>query len=251
MWRPSQTTLYLFVVALGLATISRLIGLIDHLLSVATNHKQAVDAIISFWSPTIKFSLALFLLLYLANHWWSTDDTEGATDSSVSPFNKMVLAGRDDNTMERILNRSENVLEEQLSVLNDTDDKAVRTVRVEVILLAAIASAAQIGNGSLPLNIWMKIGGVLIIASIVAGIFTYSSSQPDFGPGPRYVQQWIADAAEKEKIHLELMNGYSKAINHNRGVIEDSSVYLYATQILLVLGIVFGGIGVLTVLNNI
>lgn len=161
MDRPSRNTLYLVAISIGLATVFRLVGLIAHLISVVTHLHQAVGGFLSFWVPTIIVSMPLFLCLYVVHHLWFRDDKNNLPEDLTPAFDDITQADRNPDALKRILDRSESVLEDQLSVLNDTDDKAVRTVRVEVILLAVIASAAQIANGSLSINIWMKVGACL------------------------------------------------------------------------------------------
>ncbi|MFC4447514.1 hypothetical protein [Halorussus aquaticus] len=94
----------------------------------------------------------------------------------------------------------------------------------------------------------MKTGGALVIGSIVAGVFTYSTSSPDFGPGPTYVHANFEDGDGRTDIYVELLEGHNEAIAHNRGQVNDSGRYLFVTQILLVGALVLGGIGVLIVL---
>lgn len=149
-------------------------------------------------------------------------------------------------SLERTLDRAESILEKQLAILADTHDRAVRTVRVEVVLLGAIASVAQITPDRVPMNAWLQAGGVLLIGSIAVGIFTSGSSSPDFGPGPSYVRSNIDSGDPNTDVYLRLLQGYSEAISYNNDVLSDSATYLFVSQGLLIGSVALGSIGVLT-----
>jgi hypothetical protein len=79
------------------------------------------------------------------------------------------------------------VLDHHIQLSNDIDGKAMRTVRVEIILLAALVSAAQfVGPESQFINPLTKYGTMFVVLSLMTGIATYSYSSPDFGTGPQY-----------------------------------------------------------------
>ena len=146
-------------------------------------------------------------------------------------------------SLERTLDRAESVLEGQLTELTDIDDKAAKTVRIGAILFGAVVSSSQLVPGTLSTNVWMEVGGVLVLGSMVVGIFTYSTSSPDYGPDPSYVRSNIESGEPNEDVYLELLQGYRKAITTNRRIVNDSTRYLFVTQILLAIGIIAGSIG--------
>lgn len=148
-------------------------------------------------------------------------------------------------SLERTLDRAESVLEGQLADLTDTDDKAVRTVRIETVLLGAIASVGQVTPKPVPLNFWLKAGGILLVGSLVAGIFTASSASPDYGPGPGYVKSNFESGDSNEEVYLELLQGYREAISHNSVVMRDSARYFFVTRGLLVGSVLLGTVGTL------
>ena len=165
------------------------------------------------------------------------EPTFGELDVVNSPTTKT-------ESLERTLGRAESVLENQLALLSDTDDKAVQTVRIEMVLLGVIVSISQITAKPIPVNVWMKLGGVLVISSIIAGVFTYSSSSPDFGPDPNYVYSNFESGDTNEDVYLELLQGYDEAISYNSNVVNDSAKHLFITQGLLIAGITVGASGV-------
>lgn len=146
-------------------------------------------------------------------------------------------------SLERTLDRAESVLEGQLTYLTDTHDKAVRTVRIGVVLLGVIASSSELVPSAIPLNGWIKASLALVVGSIAAGIFTSSSSSPDYGPGPSYVRSNIETGDRNEDVYLKLLQGYQEAISYNRYLVNDSTKYLFVTRVLLGIGIVAGAVG--------
>lgn len=148
-------------------------------------------------------------------------------------------------SLERTLDRAESVVDGQLSTLADVDDKAIRTVRLAVVLLGVVVSITGVAPEAVPVNTWTKSGVALLVGSVAAGIFTYSTSPPDFGPGPKYVHSNIAAGDANDDVYLELLHGYDDAIAHNRDAITDSARYLFVVQTLLVGGILVGLVGCL------
>lgn len=175
----------------------------------------------------------------------ATEESELDGDPSFDELDVVNSPTTKTESLERTLDRAESVLENQLALLSDTDDKAVQTVRIEMVLVGVIVSIAQITAKPIPVNIWMRLGGVLVIGSIIAGVFTYSSSSPDFGPDPNYVYSNFESGDTNEDVYLELLQGYDEAISYNSDVVNDSAKHLFVTQGLLIAGIIVGVSGVI------
>lgn len=144
-----------------------------------------------------------------------------ASEADELPFREMEVVNWPETrtkSLERTLDRAESVLDGQLRYLSDIHDKAVRTVYIEIVLFGVIASGWQLVPNTDPVNVWMKAGGVLIVGSTLAGIFTSSSSSPDYGPGPSYVRSNLESGATNEDVYLELLQGYREAISNNRSL---------------------------------
>lgn len=162
------------------------------------------------------------------------------------PFADLDSVGQDEDGLQAALERSQSVLEHQLEALADLDSKAVWTVRLEVVLLGVLASVAQ-ALPDVATNDPTRLGGVLLVGSIISGVVTYSVSHPDAGPGPRYVHALAASKADTAEWYLRILDGYRVAIEHNRTVIEHNSAHLFRTQLLFVLGVVSVAVGFLLV----
>lgn len=153
-------------------------------------------------------------------------------------------AGQNEEGLQTALERSQSVLEHQLEALADLDSKAVWTVRLEVVLLGVFASAARMA-ADVPSNVWMKVGSGLFIASMIVGVFTYSVTDPDVGPGPDSLAGLVATKAGEAEWYLTLLDGYGAAIAHNRAVLRDNARYLLWTKLLFVAGVLATALGTL------
>lgn len=235
--------------AFVVATTARLVNLVEFAIAGLSSPTETLVVLVEFWRPVLVLWAVLSLLGLFAV---ASRRRFAAGSEAVDPepnegrIEVVEHAGTTSDALEALLERAESVLQSQLSVLADTDDKAVRTVRVEVVLLGVVASAAQFTSATLPTNVWMRLGGVCFVGSIVAGIFTYSTSSPDFGPGPAYVREPTDEGDSTASVYLQLIRGYGEAIAHNRTVVNVSARCLFLTQSLLVAGLVFGGVGVVT-----
>jgi hypothetical protein len=154
--------------------------------------------------------------------------------------------GQDEDGHQAALERSQSVLEHQLEALADLDSKAVWTVRLEVVLLGVLASVTRTFS-DVTVNVVIRLGGTLLVCSIISGIVTYSASRPDAGPGPRYLHSVASSKADAAEWYLEILDGYEVAISHNRTVIEHNVGHLFRTQLLFVLGVVLIAVGLLLV----
>lgn len=246
MWLKSGI-LSIFV-ALTLSVLFKLTDLLGAIRYTLENVHQAIDAALGFWGPVLSLAFVLFFPIYLVVYLrW--DDANGGDrqgrEKEKRRFDQMDTRLQDTETLSTALTQLQLVLDNQLETLADIDDKAVRTVRVQVILLGVIASAAQIASKSIPINIWMKVGGVLLMGSIITGIFTYTVSDGRAGPQPEAVSQILSTHSSKLNVYLRLLEEHREAISENRDILEDNGRYIFYTQLLLVLGILSSGIGVL------
>ena len=173
----------------------------------------------------------------------ATGDSEGNEEPTFDELDVVNAPTTKTESLERTLDRAKSVLDGQLTTLDAVQEKAIRIVRVEVVLLGVTASLTQLVPQTPSVNVWLTASGALLVASIITGIFTSSSSSPDFGPGPDYVRPNIDSGDANDDVYLELLQGYSEAISYNKVVMNDNARYVFITQILLVASIVVGCVG--------
>lgn len=83
--------------------------------------------------------------------------------------------GRHVETLRVTQAEAREVLAHQLETLSDIDDKAMRTVRIALVVFGIVLSASTFPNGTAFVN-WVTVGGaVSLILSILCGIGTYGA----------------------------------------------------------------------------
>lgn len=176
-----------------------------------------------------------------------------------------VPAGKDAVTAERdelddLLDRFERTLETQVSLINETDDKAANVVKYTAVLLGAIFTGLSVLIQSSTVTLdtirWLPrvtfvtgVSGLLV--ALCAATITYLSSVQEYGPDPWFgfnVAEGDIQSPEYEEI---LLNGYATAVHRNQKVIDTNARRFRWSPAALLVGIVYtalaGGLTVLTV----
>lgn len=138
-----------------------------------------------------------------------------------------------------ICEESRNVIDHQINDLNDIDDKALRTVRITMVVVGFVVAAAQIENAEPIFNPVTTLGSIFLLLSIISGVVTYSASNLDLGPGPSYLSDVIQQANSERKERIEATQSYAYWMYKNEDVVRKNGWYLIITQFLLVVGMVF------------
>ena len=136
------------------------------------------------------------------------------------------------------------VLEAQRETLSDMDTKAVRTVRLTVVLLGVLLSAWRVKSGLFE-PVFATTGGVALVGSLAAGTFTYSESDLYFGPSKEYLEQLTDGDFEERSWDHDLLYTFGVWIAENREEVQFYGRLLFTTQVLLLLGIGLLGLAVL------
>lgn len=132
------------------------------------------------------------------------------------------------------------VLDHQVALMNDIDDKAMRTVRTAVVILGILASAGGIaGTATLEavsalVLLLLAIGVGCLFGATFAGIGTYAASDLEFGIGDVYRQDVRAYRYSQREYLTFLLDGYDEWISTMRTKTRRNATYLFWTQVLLV-----------------
>lgn len=137
-----------------------------------------------------------------------------------------------------ICEESRNVIDHQIADLNDIDDKALRTVRITMVVIGFVVAAAQVENADPIFNPVTTLGSIFLLFSIISGVITYSASNLDLGPGPTYLSDVIQKANSEKKERIEATQSYAYWMYKNEGVVRRNGWYLIITQLLLIAGMV-------------
>lgn len=137
------------------------------------------------------------------------------------------------------------VLDHHVRLAADIEDKAMRTVRVEVLLVAALLTTAQVVGPESPfVNTATKLGSGFLVLSLVTGIVTYAYSSPDFGPGPRYNDEIVANQHSEHEWLSVLLTDYADWIERTERITYRHGLFLSVCQTTLICGLLLLAIGV-------
>lgn len=138
------------------------------------------------------------------------------------------------------------VLDHQIDVLGDIDDKAARTVRVTALLLGAVVSTLSLlGNSEPFINQGTAWGTVSLVLSIVLGTFTYGVSSPDLGASPKDIKCVLDRNYREDEWLTILLHSYETWIDRTNRLNRFNSLYLSLTQASLGIGLISLTVGVL------
>lgn len=133
---------------------------------------------------------------------------------------------------------SRQVVDAQLSTLQETDRKAMATARVDAVIVGLLLSAASLADPPASVvNLWLVIGSTLLLASLACAVLTYSVDRPSYGVGPGFIDDVTERTLTERGIERAIVSRYSEWIQENGAEIASNGTYLLVAQGLLVLGL--------------
>lgn len=129
------------------------------------------------------------------------------------------------------------VIDAQNTTMTDIDDKAMRTVRLNAVLLGLLVTGLQFAPDMFHTASLQAAFGFLIV-STVCGVVTYNESNLYVGPRGEYIEDLAEDDFPDPPWEEDLLETMAGMIAENYDDIRRNSVLLTATQATLVLGIV-------------
>lgn len=136
------------------------------------------------------------------------------------------------------------VIESQRDVISDIDDKAIRTVRLNAVIVGIVVAAAQLAGASM-FHFPIPSGGTLsLFLSLGAGLITYSESDLYLGPNKAYIEQLSENGFDGRDWEIDLLVRMGDWITANHEHIQWNGRLLFLTQTLLFLGITGIGLSV-------
>lgn len=104
-----------------------------------------------------------------------------------------VMAGRDYSQSEDVevlrssREEARTVLDHQIQLLSEIHAKALRTIRITVLVLGVILSSTAFPETRQFVN-WLTVAGVTsLVFAILSGLVAYTASNPNFGTSPDYL----------------------------------------------------------------
>jgi hypothetical protein len=126
------------------------------------------------------------------------------------------------------------VLDTQQSLMDDIDDKALRTVRITALLLGVVVPAAGLAAVTFQ-PLLAAVGVLALVLSVVLGVLTYGESDLVVGPSGEYA---VSLATGETDWELDFLVELASWTESNAADIADNGRLLFCTQALFVVGIV-------------
>lgn len=138
------------------------------------------------------------------------------------------------------------VLDHQIRIIDDIDDKATRTVRITALLLGVVASLSSlVAESSIYVNQATKWGTVSLVLAVILGTFTYSVSSPALGPGPRDIERVRENEFREDEWLVVTLASYEDWIDRTDRISRFNGVFLGLTQMSLGVGLLLLVLGIL------
>lgn len=154
------------------------------------------------------------------------------------------------SSLEKGVAEARETLDAQIENLNDIDTKAIRILRVNVLLTGIILSAltfsakTDVISFNKFLNIYFGLGVFLLISSTATAGLTYTASDSRVGMSKPNLQTLIAEDLSDDELNLVLTKSYAKWIQNNQSTEIINSFYSTSTILLLIYAITYIALGV-------
>lgn len=143
-----------------------------------------------------------------------------------------------DDRLETTHREARVVLEAQNNAISDIDDKAMRTVRITIVLVGIVVAAARIGGTGIFNRYLFAAGNGILLVSLITGVLTYSESNLYIGPNKDYIVQLVNDDFQETRWDRDILETYADWIEENFEDVRWNGFLLFVTQILMLAGIV-------------
>lgn len=131
------------------------------------------------------------------------------------------------------------VIDTQIDLLSDLDDKAIDTIRLAAAIVGAFVALAQVRGLQLFEPVTAAVGVFSLLLSLLAGITTYQESGDlRIGPQRAYVRKLAENDFPDTTWEADFFEKSGRWIERNHDVIAWNSKLLTATQVFLFTGLV-------------
>lgn len=119
-----------------------------------------------------------------------------------------------DERRETAYKEARSVIEAQNATMTDIDDKAMRTVRLNAILLGLLVTGLQFAPTAFNTTA-LQAGFALLILSTICGIVTYNESNLFVGPQGEYIEDLAAETFSEPPWEADLLETMAGMIAQN------------------------------------
>jgi hypothetical protein len=143
------------------------------------------------------------------------------------------------------------VIDHQIDAINDVDDKAAYSLRLNILLLGLLLtiSSLMIGNQNTPpiqkfVNPIVGLGVICSGLSIVAAIWAYTSTRTETGPGPNDIELYLEQKYDQEEWLDVLVRNYARWMRQNARSNRRDSSALFVSHLFLFLQMGYYALGI-------
>ncbi|WP_152418491.1 hypothetical protein [Haloarcula amylolytica] len=147
------------------------------------------------------------------------------------------------------ISEARETIDAQIETLNDIDTKAIRVLRVNVLLVGLFISALTFSTRTNSLNldafinIYLGNGILLLILSTVSAGLTYTASNFKPGIGKQNIITTLEEDLNKEELDRVLIKSYAKWINDNNSTQTLNAFYSTSMLLFLIYALTYLALG--------
>lgn len=164
---------------------------------------------------------------------------DASADGSRFPAEAERRAPSDTAALRATREEARTILDHEIRLLNDLDDKAMRTVRTAVVTLGALISAAGLGGpsavasvGAWPLRLF-ALGCVCLLVTILVGTVASTDSDVILGPNEAFRSEAKVGGYSETEWLVTLLDGYDAWIAYADEVASRNELRLFVAQVAL------------------
>lgn len=152
--------------------------------------------------------------------------------------------------LETGIDEARQTLDAQIDNLNDIDTKAIRILRVNVLLIGVILSVLTFSSQTeaVPLedllNTYVGAGVFLLVSSTAAAALTYTASDVRAGMSTEDVVTMLQEDMTEDELELVLSKSYAKWIRDNQSTEVLDAFYSTTTVLLLIYSVTYLSLGI-------
>jgi len=140
-----------------------------------------------------------------------------------------------------LLEETRRQLDRQATEVEHIDNKAAKTVRYTLLGLAALATAFSFGPNTPPPNDLIGAGVFVLLGSVAAGVFTYTTSRV-YVAAPTVLEVDV-EGMSVESIRDDILTQLAEDLDDNEDMLSGDRTFLLISQTLFVIGIILVALG--------
>ncbi|WP_313692866.1 hypothetical protein [Halorarum halobium] len=155
-----------------------------------------------------------------------------------------------EESVDLALEQARRVVDDQLQTLSDIDSKAIKILRLNVVLIGAAVSilSVSVRSNGFPsarlVNGYTVVGGMLLLSSTLTAAATYTASTVKAGPSSSDVWRMISGKYDPDAVKQGLAGSYADWIDRNYRTNVKNAPVLTTTILSLAIAFICFSVGV-------